>query len=127
MKKHAIALMLAALSCTAMGAWEKVSDDEDTVGYYDPATVVRTDDGVAVTELNDFKRVATTVHDALFRSTTSDRVYDCAAAQFRIVTVLPFEGQMGEGRALAPMNVDGDWQPVVAGTPRADLFQLVCQ
>jgi hypothetical protein len=127
MKKHAIALALAALSCTAMAGWEPISDNSESVGYYDPSTLVRTGDEVTVSELNDFKRVATTVSDALFRSTTTQRAYDCAGARTRIITLQPFEGQMGAGRALNPMNVDGDWQDIVVGTPRADAYNLMCK
>jgi hypothetical protein len=127
MKRHAIALLLIALSGTAMAGWEQISDNSELVGYYDPSTVVRTGDEVTVSELNDFKRVATTVSDALFRSTTTQRAYDCAGARTRIVTLQPFEGQMGGGRALDVMNVDGEWQDIVAGTARADAYNLLCK
>ena len=127
MKRHAIALVLAALSCTAMADWQRVSENSETVGYYDPDTVVRTDDGVSVSELHDFKRVATTVTDSLFRSTNTQRIYDCTNLRARIMTVQPYDGQMGQGQALAPMNVDGEWQPVVAGTARADLLNILCK
>ena len=127
MKRHAIALALAALSCTAMADWQQVSENSETIGYYDPATVVRTDDGVTVSELHDFKRVATTATDSLFRSTNTQRVYDCANVRVRIITVQPYSGQMGGGDALAPMNVDGEWQPIVEGTARAEMFNLLCR
>ena len=127
MKRHAIALLLAILSGAALADWQQVSDDSEAVAYYDPATLVRSGDLVTVSELKDFKRVATTVTDALFRSTMTQRAYDCAAARTRIVTLQPFEGQMGAGRALDIMNVDGEWRDVVAGTARADAFARACQ
>lgn len=127
MKRHAIALLLAVLSGAAMADWQQVSDDSEAVGYYDPTTLVRTGDLVTVSELGDFKRVATTVSDALFRSTMTQRAYDCANSRTRILTLQPFEGQMGAGRALDIMNVDGQWQDIVAGSARADAFTRACQ
>lgn len=127
MKKHAIALLLAVLSGTALADWQQVSDDSEAVGYYDPTTVARTGDIVTVSELSDFKRVATTVSDALFRSSMTQRAYDCAGARTRIVTLQPFEGQMGAGRALDIMNVDGQWEDIAAGSARDDAYQRVCR
>jgi hypothetical protein len=127
MKRQAIALLLAVLSGAAMADWQQVSDDSEAVAYYDPATLVRTGDLVTVSELNDFKRVATTVSDALFRSSMTQRAYDCAGARTRIITLQPFDGQMGAGRALDIMTVDGEWQDIAAGSARADAYNLACR
>jgi hypothetical protein len=126
MKKHAVALLLTGLSCAAMASWVKVAEDTDTVGYYDPATLARAGNVLTVTELNDFKRPATTSTDRVFRSARSQRQYDCVAGRMRTVSLAPFEGQMGDGRALDVPPPTSDWVAVVPGSTRADTLHALC-
>lgn len=127
MKRNALALLvLAGLGGAATAAWVPVSEDSDTVVYYDPATLERTADAVTVWEMSDYKRMATTVNDHFFRSAKTQRQYDCALGNVRTVSVQPFEGQMGDGRPLDENIVDGDWEAVVSGSPREPALKLVC-
>lgn len=126
MKKHAIALLLAGLSCAASASWVKVSEDTDTVGYYDPATRVRVATVVTVAELSDFKRAATTANDRVFRSALIQRQYDCVAARVRTISQAPFEDQMLAGRALDAPALNGRWRPVVPGSTRATARNVIC-
>ena len=126
MKKHAIALLLAGLSCAASATWVQVSADTDTIGYYDPATRVRVGSVVTVAELSDFKRAATSATDRVFRSALIQRQYDCAAARARTVSQANFEDQMLAGRALDVQVLNGRWRAVVAGSTRAIALNVIC-
>jgi hypothetical protein len=126
MKNHVVALLLAALSCAATASWVKVSEDSESIGYYDPATLVRTGTNVTVAELSDFRRAATSSNDHVFRSARIQSEYDCAGALVRIVSTTGFEGPMGEGRALDGTTGNGDWDPIVLGSARGEAFNLVC-
>ncbi len=126
MKKHVLALVLAGASGTALASWVRVAEDSEAVGYYDPATVERTAHVVTVWELSDFKRIATTANDHVFRSARRQAQYDCAAGRGRVIAQLPFEGPMGDGRALDAHRVDGEWEAVDPGSARAAVLAAVC-
>lgn len=126
MKKHAIALVLAGLSCAASATWVQVTEDADTVGYYDPATRVRVGDVVTVAELTDFKRAATTATDRVFRSARLQRQYDCVAARVKTLSQAPFEDQMLAGRALDAPALIGRWRAVLPGSTRATARNVIC-
>jgi hypothetical protein len=126
MKKPVLALLLASASWAASASWVQVTEDSEAVRYYDPASVQRTVHVVTVWELSDFKRVATTANDHFFRSAKRQTQYDCVGSRGRVIAQLPFEGQMGEGRALDAHRVDGDWEEVDPGSAQAAVLGQVC-
>ena len=126
MKKHVVAVLLAGVSCASLASWVRVAEDSEAVGYYDPATVERTLHVVTLWELSDFKRVATTASDHMFRSARRQMQYDCVGGRGRVISQLPFEDQMGEGRALDAQRIDGDWEAVDPASARGAVLGQVC-
>jgi hypothetical protein len=126
MKKHVLALCCATMSCAAMASWVRVAEDPEAIAYYDPASVEHTAHVATLWELRDFRRAATSASDRVFRSAKSQTQYDCAAERGRVIVQQPFEGQMGEGRALDAPRIDGDWEAIDPGSARAAVLAQVC-
>lgn len=112
MRKIILMLLLVALNGSAMAEWTKVTEEKDSsaIYYADSSSIQKSADGlITIWELNDLKE-----QDEIgSRSTKIQAEYDCAHEQFRVLSVIVYSQNMGNGEVIVTFSpLDTPHQPV---------------
>jgi hypothetical protein len=122
------ALRSNATAATAAAKWAVVARSPDrggAVAYADPVTLRRSGNLARLWELWDFKTTQV-VEGKRLLSTRWQNEYDCKAARMRNLSITGFSGHMGNGTVVGYGNALTPWEPVAAGTIKADLRNFAC-
>jgi hypothetical protein len=115
------------------GGWVSLGEDEDLglAIYVDPSTMSHKEDVVTMWILYDFKSPQSKEGGTAFRSAKMQRQYDCAKERTRLMVIMNYADNMGEGQEVAHSSFDQqEWTPVgslEAGTVAKDLWTLACR
>ena len=126
MKRLALALALAALSCNSAAEWVMVYDNGEYIAYADPATVTREGDLAQMSDLIDLKSPQSSPYGKQHASSTAHSEFDCGNSQVRTIAFSLYSGQMGEGDVIETVAESNRWLPVAPGTLLNVLWQLAC-
>ena len=126
MKRFALALALAALSCNSAAEWVMVYDNDEYVAYADPATVSRDGNLAQMSDLIDLKSPQSSPYGKPHASSTAQSEFDCRNSRVRTIAFFLHSGQMGEGNVVETVAESNRWLPVAPGTLLNVLWQLAC-
>ena len=126
MRRLALALTLAALSCNSAAEWVMVFDNDEYVAYADPATVSRAGDLAQMSDLIDLKSPRPSPLGNRHASSTAHSEFDCQNPRIRTIAFSLHSGQMGDGDLVESGARPKDWLPVVPGTLLNVLWQFAC-
>jgi hypothetical protein len=121
-----LALVLAALSCSAAAEWVIVNDTDDYVAYADPASISRDGNLAQMSDLVDLKSPRSSPLGTVHASTTAHSQFDCATPRMRTIAFFMFSGQMGSGDIVENAALSDGWLPAAPGTLLGMLRQLAC-
>jgi hypothetical protein len=121
------ACLLALANGAALADWTAVGrPDEIYAAYADPASIRRSDGGVTMIGLYDFRRQDFTPEGRGLRSTLVLREYDCPGRRVRLLSSVDFAGQMGAGEAVSTSARQGRWEPVHAAGIDDAYLRVAC-
>ena len=126
MKRFALALALAALSCNSEAEWVIVYDNDEYIAYADPATVSREGHLVQMSDLIDLKSSQSSPYGKQHASSTAQSEFDCQNSRIRTIAFSLHSGQMGEGDVVESIAESSRWLPVAPGTLLNVLWLLAC-
>jgi hypothetical protein len=126
MKRLALALALAALSCNSAAEWVIVNDNEEYIAYADPATISREGNLVQMSDLIDLKSPRSSPYGNQHASSTAHSEFDCEDPRIRTIAFFLHSGQMGNGDLVETAAVSNGWLPVASGTLLNVLWQFAC-
>lgn len=114
-------------SVPAYAAWMAVGGNEEAgvTVYADPGTIRRKGNLVTVWHLNDFKTVQM-VKGTSYLSIKAQHQYDCTGDRERILALMKFSGNMGNGKVVYTDSNKGKWRPVAPGSVSHDLGKIAC-
>lgn len=127
--RKAVFLLLAAASGGALADWSKwemVDRTESFIVYADTATIRKTGDIARMWDLSDAKTEKAFAVIKASRSFKSEREYDCAKQQLRLLYISWHSGNMGEGAIIGSDANAGNWQPALLGTIGERLWKIAC-
>ena len=126
MKRLALALALAALSCNSAAEWVIVNDTEEYIAYADPATIFREGNLVQMSDLIDLKSPRSSPYGNPHASSTAHSQFDCEDPRIRTIAFFLHSGQMGNGDLVETAAVSNGWLTVAPGTLLNVLWQFAC-
>jgi hypothetical protein len=96
--------------------------DIETV-YVDPEMIHRDGSRATVWQLTDITWNGTT----RYLSGKTHKEFDCENSRVRVLQVVEFSRQMGNGRSATGYIENGSWQPVDARSINAALWKAICR
>jgi hypothetical protein len=127
--RKAVFLLLAAASSGAWADWSKwemVDRTESFIVYADTATIRKSGDVARMWDLSDAKTEKAFAVVKSSRSFKSEREYDCAKQQLRLLYISWHSANMGEGAIIGSDAHEGNWQPALLGTIGERLWKIAC-
>jgi hypothetical protein len=126
MKQLILITLLMLGSEPVLAGWVAVEKQYQPAGretvYFDPETIDRQGQRVAIWQLTDMQWNNTT----RFLSTKTHKEFDCAKSRVRVLQVLEFSRQMGTGKSASGYIEDGRWQPVETRSVNQALWKAAC-
>ncbi len=126
MRRLALALVFAALSCHCAAAWVMVNDHDEYIAYADPATISRDGARAQMSDLVDLKSPQTSPHGNLHASSTAHSEFDCLKPRIRTIAFALHSGRMGNGERVESFAASDKWLTVAPGTLLRMLWQFAC-
>lgn len=129
MKAVCVGIALSVLSFGALAEWVKIEETGDGATYLDKANVKRAKNIVTFWRLDDFSRPLSSDQGEV-RSSKTQFQMDCTAAQYKVLYVLPMEGQMGGGSGRSSVNnapLKMPYRPIAPGTVAEGMQRFVCK
>ena len=102
-----IAITLAYSTPASAQAWLKVTSGQNTTLYIDPASVVRTNSIVKVTELADFKTDRSDRSGFSYRSQVTQYEINCEKHVRRMLSQTTYLGAFGMGKEMSSLKYVG--------------------
>ena len=126
MKRLALALAFAALSCNSAAEWVMVYDHDEYIAYADPATVTREGDLAQMSDLIDLKSPQSSPYGKQHASSTAHSEFDCQNPRIRTIAFSLHSGQMGDGDIVETVAESNRWLQVAPGTLLNVLWKFAC-
>jgi Surface-adhesin protein E len=126
MGRMILAVLLAVISSNAMAKWVKVRENNETIFYYNPASVRLSGDRASLIQLSNFKEAETTGTDA-YLSSKSQVEFDCKESQARRLVYSLYARHMAKGRVIYTGKNIQEWRPVSPGSPMGDYLEIACK
>jgi len=118
--------VLSGLSPAAAQAWLKVTSGQNTTLYIDPASVVRTNSIVKVTELADFKTDRSDRSGFSYRSQVTQYEINCDKHVRRMLSQTTYLGAFGMGKEMSSLKYVGAWTAATPSSIGEVLDREVC-
>ena len=119
-------ILLALVSNSAAADWVKVSENETTTTYADPATISKAGNMVKMWRLIDFRKAVSIASDKPFMSSKGQDEYDCKEEQTRILALSFHSENMGGGEMVHSEANPSKWEPVHARSIGETLWKFGC-
>ena len=118
--------VMSGLSPAAAQAWLKVASGQSTTLYIDPASVVRTNSIVKVTELADFKTDRSDRSGFSYRSQVTQYEINCDKHVRRMLSQTTYLGAFGMGKEMSSLKYVGAWTSPTPSSIGEVLVREVC-
>ena len=118
--------VMSGLSPAAAQAWLKVTSGQSTTLYIDPASVVRTNSIVTVTELADFKTDRSDRSGFSYRSQVTQYEINCEKYVRRMLSQTTYLGAFGMGKEMSSLKYAGAWTSPTPSSIGEVLVREVC-
>ena len=106
--------------------WLKVTSGQATTLYIDPASVVRTNSIVKVTELADFKTDRSDRSGFSYRSQVTQYEINCDKHVRRMLSQTTYLGAFGMGKEMSSLKYVGAWTAATPSSIGEVLDREVC-
>ena len=106
-----------------MAKWIKVDDDYTFIIYVDITTIRKVENKATMWDLIDLKNEREVAGTRLLSAKTQNE-YDCKKEQWRLVSSLFFNKNMGIGRVVYSVKPSKKWIPV--GSDMEALWTIAC-
>lgn len=93
--------------------------------YFDPGTIHREGNRVALWQLTDIKWLPGALTPRLL-SKKIHKQFDCVEYRVRVLAITEFSRQMGTGKAADGYIENGNWLPVEPGSVNQALWEAAC-
>jgi hypothetical protein len=126
MGKIILLMLLAMVSGNTAAEWVPAGRSTLFAAYYDPATIRRVGNMVAMLHLYDFNAPRQSAIGETYFSSLEQDEYDCKEQRVRIVSFSWHSDHMGSG---AVVNIDSGidkWLPVPPKSIYAALWKVAC-
>jgi hypothetical protein len=107
-------------------AWLKVASGQNTTLYVDPASVIRTNSIVKVTELADFKTDRSDRSGFSYRSQITQYEINCDKHVRRMLSQTTYLGAFGMGKEMSSLKYVGAWTAATPSSIGEVLDREVC-
>ena len=124
MKRLLFILMLTAISNSAIAKWVEAGRGEDSIIYYDPATIRKSGNKVIIWSLHDYKTARGQIE---YTSVTLESEYDCIKKQSRRLFISFYQKNMGSGTTIRKDIEPRNWMPITMGTIKEAMWTIACQ
>ena len=121
-----VAITLAYPSIASAQAWLKVTSGQSTTLYIDPASVVRTNSIVKVTELANFNTDRADRSGLSYRSQVTQYEIDCEKFVRRMLSQITYLGGFGMGKEMSSLKYVGAWTTATPSSIGDVLDRKVC-
>lgn len=118
--------VMSGLSPAQAQAWLKVTSGQNTTLYIDPASVVRTNSIVKVTELADFKTDRSDRSGFSYRSQVTQYEINCDKHVRRMLSQTTYLGAFGMGKEMSSLKYLGAWISPTPSSIGEVLVREVC-
>ena len=125
MKRLLMGLMLLVTAGGASAEWTRVGGNDDYIQYVDRATIRRNGNLVKMWDLKDYKTVQTFAGDSYLSDKTQSE-YDCKEEKLRMLALLFFSGQMGNGKVVYANSDGGKWSPIGPDSVAEAMWNIAC-
>ncbi len=127
MRKAILAIVLAAVSASAVAEWVWAGDTSNAAIYFDPGTISRTGDIANMGVLHNLKTpVLSETNGIHYASQKLQSEYDCREEQWRMLYFYWYSGTMGAGKMVEYHADAFKWNPVPSGSAAEALWRLAC-
>ena len=122
------ALVLAALSSNAFGAWQEIEKFEDGMQIFvDQSTAHRTGDLAEVHHLVRWSEPQLEPDSPPYRSTVVKTAYDCVAKRERYLASTSYAGTMGDGAKVIEDDDEAEaWYSISEASMEDKLWKIAC-
>ncbi len=118
---------LALFAADACAEWYLVARDENVRLYVDSQLIQRRSDQAQMLQMTDFVIAQWADAQTAIGSLKTLIEYDCRQPRSRVLSVLAYSEQMGEGRLVASEKPsDPPWMDNALGTTAEKLRQIAC-
>ena len=124
MKKLVLVLMLTVISNSAIAKWVEAGRGEDSIIYYDSATIRKSGGKAIIWSLHDYKTARGQIE---YTSVTMESEYDCINKQSRRLFISFYQKNMGSGTTIRKDIEPRNWIPITAGTMKEAMWTIACQ
>jgi hypothetical protein len=118
-------VVLAVVSNSAMAEWVRVGVINETIFYFDPASILKHDDRASLWQLSNFGHTETT-GIATYLSSKSQIEFDCKESLVRRLTYSLYAKNMGKGHVINTNSDIQEWRPVSRGSSMEFYFDRAC-
>jgi hypothetical protein len=133
MYKFILMLLLAAVSSSAMAAWDEISSSDDGLEthYVDRNSIQKKNLLVKMWSLADFKstqRVEESISPMLYKSIAKQFEYDCKKNEYRMTAFNYYSDNFSKGDiVIGDSHVDkADWLQIAPHSLEEDLLKIAC-
>ena len=121
-----VVITLCYPSLSIAQVWLKVTSGQNTTLYIDPASVVRINSIVKVTELADFKNDRSDRSGFSYRSQVTQYEINCDKHVRRMLSQTTYLGAFGMGKGMSSLKYVGAWASPTPSSIGEVLVREVC-
>ena len=125
----AVSTVVITLCCPSLSiaqAWLKVASGQSTTLYIDPASIVRTNSTVKVSELADFKTDLSDRSGFSYRSQVTQYEINCDKHVRRMLSQTTYLGAFSMGKEMSSLKYVGAWTSPTPSSIGEVLVREVC-
>ena len=126
MRRSVLMTLLLFVSGSADAEWAQVGGNQISTFYADPATIRKAGDMAKMWDLIDFKTVQARPYGTPYLSQKTQQEYDCNERRARIIDLLRYSENMGNGEITHSDSDPGKWEPAPPGSASEALWDLAC-
>jgi hypothetical protein len=125
--RFSLLALLLGCSVHAHADWKRVVNGDRAEFFIDPSTIRINGDQREVWSLINYHNPQQLQSGRIFRSMRNLLQFQCDAHFARGVHGAFYSGEMLHGEKISEMGALPPWEPVKAGSPIKDIFDLVCR
>jgi len=126
MKKLILAMLLAAVSTSAMAEWTRINVGDNGDDYVNYSSIRKTGNKVKMWSLKDWKTIHIIDGEKPYLSEANQFEYDCYAETSQILAWNNYSGNMGHGDATDAQSFRGDALPISPDSIGEIKWKIAC-
>jgi hypothetical protein len=111
-----LTLILGLISFPSVAGWVAIATDEVATEYVNFETIQRSGIFAKMWNMSDFNAPQEVGNGRLFKSSKALQEYDCAHEKKRLISLIHYVQNMGQGQVAYLDSSSEDWRAVVSGS-----------